>query len=400
LALSNFYFEGMSKRGMKFFELSRPGGPNISLAEQRKQWLPNFLKTFSVVFFVYFTMYLLRNNHKGGGQLAIIEQFHMSKQQLGDLTVLNGVFYGVGKTALGFMIDGKNTKRIVSFLLLLSAICNVVVGIALLAVGMTQAGMLVFTCFWGMSGLFQSPGGPASYSTIMRWVPKSKQGHWTGIWNTSHNVGGAIAGILAGWFATTFFAHHAAGYYIGPAIIGIVIGVWGMFFGKDDPEELGWNDAATIWGEEKDEEEIKEEAEEKHDKPSKWQIVRNYVINNPWVWFLSFTNLFVYVVRFGIDTWLSSYAKEVLHISNAGGLLMTFEIGAFFGSLSWGWLSDFLKGRRMLTALIAFVLEFGGVYLYAHAHNEMWLNIALFVTGFLIFGPQLLIGVSVVNFVP
>jgi OPA family hexose phosphate transport protein UhpT-like MFS transporter len=36
----------------------------------------------------------------------------------------------------------------------------------------------------------------------------------------------------------------------------IVVGVWGMFFGKDDPEELGWNAAAAIWGEEKDEEEI------------------------------------------------------------------------------------------------------------------------------------------------
>ena len=57
---------------------------------------------------------------------------------------------------------------------------------------------------WGLNGIFQSVGGPASYSTISRWAPRTKRGRYLGFWNTSHNIGGAIAGGVALWGANTF----------------------------------------------------------------------------------------------------------------------------------------------------------------------------------------------------
>lgn len=49
----------------------------------------------------------------------------------------------------------------------------------------------------GLNGLFQSVGGPASYSTITRWAPRTKRGKYLGFWNASHNIGGALAGVIA-----------------------------------------------------------------------------------------------------------------------------------------------------------------------------------------------------------
>ncbi len=64
---------------------------------------------------------------------------------------------------------------------------------------------------WGLNGLFQSVGGPLSYATIFKWVPRSQRGRWMGTWNASHNIGGAVAGIFAFWGANMLFSGHVAG---------------------------------------------------------------------------------------------------------------------------------------------------------------------------------------------
>lgn len=107
----------------------------------------------------------------------------------------------------------------------------------------------ILIVLWGLNGLFQSVGGPASYSTITRWAPRTKRGKYLGFWNASHNIGGALAGFIALWSARTFFGGHVAGMLIFPAIIGISIGVIGYFYGKDDPKELGWNRCEEIFEE-------------------------------------------------------------------------------------------------------------------------------------------------------
>lgn len=109
----------------------------------------------------------------------------------------------------------------------------------------------IFIVLWGLNGLFQSAGGPASYSTISRWAPRTKRGKYLGLWNASHNVGGALAGGLALWGANVFFGGNVVGMFIFPALIGLTIGIIGLFVGKDDPEELGGTAArkssAKLW---------------------------------------------------------------------------------------------------------------------------------------------------------
>ncbi len=80
-----------------------------------------------------------------------------------------------------------------------------------------------------------------------RWAPRTKRGRYLGFWNTSHNIGGAIAGGVALWGANVFFHGNVIGMFIFPSVIALLIGIATLFIGKDDPEELGWNRAEEIW---------------------------------------------------------------------------------------------------------------------------------------------------------
>ena len=57
-------------------------------------------------------------------------------------------------------------------------------------------------------------------------------------------------------------------------------------------------------------------------------------------------------------------------------------------------------GRRALVACIALALIIATLGVYQHASNQYVYLASLFALGFLVFGPQLLIGVAAVGFVP
>lgn len=326
---------------MNFFDIHKIPNKGIPLSVQRKLWLRNFMQAFFVVFFVYMAMYLIRNNFKAA-QPFLKEEIGLSTLELGYIGLAFSITYGLGKTLLGYFVDGRNTKRIISFLLILSAITVLIMGFVLSYFGSVMGLLIVL---WGLNGVFQSVGGPASYSTISRWAPRTKRGRYLGFWNTSHNIGGAIAGGVALWGANVFFHGNVIGMFIFPSVIALLIGIATLFIGKDDPEELGWNRAEEIWEEPVDKENIDSQG------MTKWEIFKKYILGNPVIWILCVSNVFVYIVRIGIDNWAPLYVSEHLHFSkgDAVNTIFYFEIGAL---------------------------------------------------GALIFGPQLLIGVSLTGFVP
>ncbi|AKC74774.1 Sugar phosphate antiporter [Corynebacterium pseudotuberculosis] len=91
-----------------------------------------------------------------------------------------------------------------------------------------------------------------------------------------------------------------------------------------------------------------------------------------------------------------------MHFSkgDAVNTIFYFEIGALVASLLWGYVSDLLKGRRAVVSIGCLFMVYFAVMLYRNASSVMMVNIALLILGALIFGPQLLIGVSLVGFVP
>ncbi|WP_410454512.1 MFS transporter, partial [Psittacicella hinzii] len=110
----------------------------------------------------------------------------------------------------------------------------------------------------------------------------------------------------------------------------------------------------------------------------------------------------LYIVRIGIDQWSPVYAHEELGFSKEIAItgFTVFEVGALVGTLLWGFFSDLARGRRCLLAVVALIIIIFTLSYYQHAASETMFLVALFVLGFCVFGPQLLIGVAAVGFVP
>lgn len=94
---------------------------------------------------------------------------------------------------------------------------------------------------------------------------------------------------------------------------------------------------------------------------SAWQIFCTYVLKNKNAWFISFVDVFVYMIRFGIISWLPIY---LLHEKNFTKGQMSiaflfFEWAAIPSTVFAGYLTDkFFKGRRMPLAIVSIMLIF------------------------------------------
>ncbi|MBF4245272.1 hexose-6-phosphate:phosphate antiporter [Vibrio anguillarum] len=367
---------------------------DLPAAERRKMWFKPFLQSYLVVFIGYMAMYLVRKNFNVA-QNDMISTYGLSMTQLGLIGLGFSITYGIGKTVVSYYADGKNTKQFLPFMLILS-------GIAMLGFSMSMGGssvsIFLMVAFYALSGFFQSTGGPSSYSTITKWTPKNKRGTYLGLWNMSHNVGGAGAAGVALFGANYLFNGHVVGMFVFPSIIALVVGFIGLRYGSDSPEAYGLGTVEELFDEAVSEEDIAAE----ENQMTKREIFVEYILKNKVIWLLCFANIFLYIVRIGIDQWSTVYAYQELGLSKEAAIsgFTLFEVGALVGTLMWGYLSDLANGRRALVACISLGLIIVALEFYQHATSEFMYLASLFVLGFLVFGPQLLIGVAAVGFVP
>lgn len=188
----------MKKRTL--FAINRRESAGLALREQRKKWLSEFVKVYSVLVIGYGAFYLLRTNFKAA-QPELMSQAGFSTTELGLIGFAFSLTYGFGGLFLGFYFDGKNTKKALGFLVTAAGLLSVIIGLVLMTMRHPYGFLILL---WSINGLFQAPGGPCSNSTMNRWTPRKMRGRFIGWWNASHNLGAMIAGILAVWGANTF----------------------------------------------------------------------------------------------------------------------------------------------------------------------------------------------------
>lgn len=310
---------------VKILNQSRVETLALPPVERRKLWVVPFLKSYFVVFLGYLAMYLIRKNYNVS-QNELIDQFQLSKTQLGQIGFWFSITYGIGKTAVGYFGNGRNTKNFVSLLLVLSSF-------AMMGFGAMTGSLGGMIFFFALNGLFQSAGGPMAYSTITNWTSQKNRGRFLGLWNISHNLGGALAAGVATYGAQKFFDGDVRGMFFFPAFIALIIGVLGLFMGSDSPEAYGLGPAEEIF-----EEPLSTvQMDFQKNNHSAWQTFEKYVLKNPFIWGLCFSNVFLYVIRIGVDQWSLVYAKEVLGFSKETATMgfTVFELGAFSGAFIW-----------------------------------------------------------------
>lgn len=313
---------------------------------------------------------------------VLIHDLGLTKSDLGILGSILALTYGLSKFLSGIVADRSNPRVFMAFGLMLTGVFNILFG--------ASSSVLWFGIFWGLNGWFQGWGWPPCAKFLIHWYSQKERGTWWGMWNSSHNVGGAVIPIVVGLCAQ--FLGWRYGMYI-PGIMCIAVGFFLLWCLRDTPQALG---LPPIEKYKNDYPEVKH-AEEKD--ISVKELLFKYVLNNPYIWVLAIAYFFVYIIRGAVNEWTPLFLMETrdysLVLANAG--IVWFEMGGLFGSLVAGWASDKIFGGRRGPISVLFALAVIGAIaaLWFMPPGHIWIDYALvFTIGFLIFGPQMLIGMA------
>lgn len=338
------------------------------------------LRTFYAMYVGYAFFYFTRKSFTFA-MPAMQEHLGLDKFQLGLLGTILSITYGASKFLSGILGDKSNPRYFMSIGLILTGIFNICFGASSLWIS--------FAIFWGLNGWFQGWGWPGCAKLLTHWYSQSERGRWWSIWNTSHNLGGALIPLLvaicveiSGWR----FAMYVSGS------LCILVGLFLINRLRDTPQSLGLPPI------EKFKNEAPSKLKEKSDLTVK-EILWGYVLTNRYIWVLAISYFFIYIIRTALNDWSMLYLKELRGYSPfvLGSCLLWFEVGGFVGSLAAGWGSDILfKGKRMpvnilfTIAVLATLLSFRALTTSSPLIDSVY----LFLFGFFIFGPQMLIGMA------
>lgn len=314
---------------------------------------------------------------------ALMSSLGYTKSQLGILASILSISYGFSKFLSGIVADRSNPRAFMAVGLMLTGIFNILFGMS--------SSLLLFALFWGFNGWFQGWGWPPCARLLTHWYAQSERGRWWGVWNTSHNVGGFLIPIVASFCVQGWGWRYAL--YV-PGAICIAASLFLIYCLRDTPQSLGLPPIEKYRGEE-NEQEVKKHEQELSTK----ELLLKYVFKNRFIWLLAFSSFFVYVIRQGINDWgqLFLFEHKSYSLLLAGSCIGSFELGGFCGSLAAGWLSDKVyRGRRgPVNVIFAMGVVLSLLALWFAPPGYLLIDSSLmYLVGFFIFGPQMLIGMA------
>jgi MFS transporter, OPA family, sugar phosphate sensor protein UhpC len=371
---------------MSFFDILKPAPHVEELKDQevvKKKYRYWRLRTFYGMYIGYAFYYFSRKSFTFA-MPALIQDLGFDKTQLGMLASILSLTYGLSKFVSGIISDKSNPRYFMAFGLMLTGFFNICFGLS--------STLGFFALFWGLNGWFQGWGWPPSAKLLTHWYSQSERGSWWSIWNTSHNLGGAIIPILAAVIANHLGWRWAM--YV-PGISCMAMGLFVINRLRDSPQSLGLPSIEKFRNENAEGMNTNQEKE----AISAGKILMEYVVKNKYIWILSLAYFFIYVIRTAINDWTVLFLIESKGYSliAAGTTVFWFEAGGFLGSLAAGWSSDLLfKGKRgPVNALFSFGVIFALLAMWKAPAGMLLLDsFLMFVIGFFIFGPQMLIGVA------
>lgn len=364
---------------------SAPAAPEIqdqqTVKEQYKYWR---WRIFYGMYIGYVFYYFTRKSFTFA-MPVLMQDLGLQISDLGILSSILSITYGLSKFLSGMLSDRSNPRFFMATGLILTGIFNIFFG-------MTSS-IVFFAIFWAMNGVFQGWGWPPCARLLTHWYSQKERGTWWGITSTSHSVGGALIPILAAFCAQCWGWRFAM--YI-PGVLCIIIGFFIMNRLRDTPESLGLPSVEKF----KNDDPVAKKQEDQ--EISTKDMLFKYVLRNKYIWVLAISYFFVYVIRQAVNDFGALFLIQAkgYSVMAASASVFWFEAGGIVGTLAAGWGSDkIFKGRRApVNALFSLGVIFAVAALYMSPAGFLVLDYALmFAIGFLIFGPQMLIGMAAVE---
>lgn len=312
---------------------------------------------------------------------GLIADLGFDKSQLGILGSVLSITYGMSKFLSGILADKSNPRYFMALGLLLTGLCNIFFSFS--------SSLWLFIIFWGANGLFQGFGWPACTRSLTHWYSHSERGAWWSSVSVAHNLGAFISPWVVGLCLE--FLGWRAGMYV-PGIVSLLGALFLINRLRDTPQSLGLPPIEKF----RNDYQTKTVTNSEETELSTRELLKS-VLTNKYIWLLAIAYFFVYVLRMGIGDWTALFLYEVKKYGALGssGTSSLFEAGGFCGCLVAGWSSDKLfKAKRgpvcvlyalgILSSLLLFWMVPPGYVMLD------WL--AIFLMGFSVFGPQMLIG--------
>ncbi|MGI9274355.1 MAG: phosphoglycerate transporter protein PgtP [Endozoicomonas sp.] len=341
----------------------------------------------------YAAYYLIRKNFTLAMPALIDQGF--TKTELGLALSAVSFAYGFSKFLMGNLSDRSDARKFMTLGLFLSAGTMIFMGTAAIATtSVTSMFILLF-----LNGWFQGMGYPAGSRVMTHWFSIRERGVKWAFWNTSHNLGAGLVGPLAALALIIFADWHAQLWLHGVIAMVLAFITWVLL--RDTPQSCGLPSIEAWTGDQ-----LKSYDPHQHEQEmSARDIFFKYVFNNRLLWYLSFANVFVYLVRYGVLDWAPTYLKEVkgFTMAQSGWAYFLYEFAGIPGILLSGWASDrYFKGCRAPVSMIMMVLVFFAIVVYWQnpAGNPGIDNLCLIVVGFFIYGPVVLVGLHAADSAP
>ncbi|MDR3190508.1 MAG: MFS transporter [Lactobacillaceae bacterium] len=325
-------------------------------------------------------------------QNDIMQQYHFSHAEIGLVLSCFGVGYGISKLFMGALSDKSNPNRYLATGLFLSAILNVFLG--------ANKNLYVMMFLMLLISVTQGMGAASCQKLVQLWWSKKWRGTVYAVWSSAHNAG-AFACVAVVQLATFMFAGSLPAVFYTASVVSIVIAILILVLGNDRPTTIGLPSISEYAGEETvlaNGETVKSDVSDM----SLFTIFKKYILNNPVVWAITLTSMSLYIVRYGVMSWIPSYLTSVKGFDPnwAKWLVGIFELAAVPGVILLGMVSDLLKGHRSLVCIASIIGLFACLTTYFYSSNHTVIVVVLFIMGTLIYAPLTLVGLMVNEAVP
>lgn len=354
-------------------------------AEDRRYYNSWRLRILVFIIIGYGAYYLCRQNFAMIIP-ALTEEFNYSKTQIGIILSFASIVYGIGKFINGYISDRSNARYFMPIGLFISAIITFALGCV------NSIYMIGF--LWVLNNWFQSMGWPPAARILTHWFAPSELGKKWALGAASHQIGGAITLIMSGYIVANYGWRYA---FMVPAVLAIVISVVLFNRLRESPKILGLPPVEAYKGP------ANGDYVDEQDNISSEEIFRKVFCNKN-MWLISLANACVYIVRSGVIFWAPLFLSELrgISIEKAGWQVAIYEASGLFGGLSAGYISDLFYQKRRGIVGASFMLILAILIAISwqlpQEHNVAGI-VLLFLMGFFVYGPQVLIGVASADFV-
>ena len=321
---------------------------------------------------------------------SILSDLHYTKSQMGNILTTGAILYGVGKYFFGLVGDKYEARYVMAMGLLLSAFMSIFMGFS--------SAIPALTVCYALSMSFQSMGAPPCTKLLAHWFSPVELGTRWALWNTSQQIGAAALTLSAPIILLHFGWRYV--FFI-PGLAAILLAALLFNRLRDTPESLKLPSFEKMTGSASVAESSKWEKEEK----VKLTIaeITEMVLCNRLVWYVGLANFFVYICRMTFFNWGATFLQESkgFSVKGTGYQLALYAFAGMAGGLFSGYISDkVFKGRRGPVAFFGMVaLAFCIIGLwFAPANSPVLCSICMTCIGFLLTGPQILVGVAAADF--